>query len=343
MTNPNAAGQTAASIGRTSIVLRDKLTPEQIDLLKRTVATGASDDEFALFLHQCERTGLNPFARQIYCIGRRAKDDQGNWTTAMVTQVGIDGFRLIAERSHGYRGQTVPMFYDVAGNAREVWLDTKKPPVACKLGVYKEGFEEPLYVVALYEEYVQRKRDNQPNAMWAGKPTVMLAKCAEAMALRKAFPQELSGLYTEEEIPPDLTDEEQKPTPVAAQHTRARLVDPDQSATVTPDGHIQLTFGEHRLKRICDVPTSYLISTFREAWKDASRKATAEQRLGAGFVATVYAELAKRNVPEDLSARVAKLLERREAGEVLVEDDAEDVRQYDEDHKPAAVPAPAAG
>ena len=332
MTNPNTAGQAAQSLGRTTIALRDKLTPEQVELLKRTVAKGASDDEFALFLHQCERTGLNPFARQIYCLGRRTRNDAGEWVVAMVTQVGIDGFRLIAERSNDYRGQTVPLFYDVAGNAREVWLDPKKPPVACKLGVLKAGFAEPLYVVALYDEYVQRKRDNQPNAMWAGKPTVMLAKCAEAMALRKAFPQELSGLYTEEEIPPDQPDEPSTPIPTARTH--ARLVDPAQSATVTTDGFVQLTFGDYKGKTLPDVPTSYLLQNFRDPWLTQSRKDSAAQRLGAGFVASVYGELTRRAVPADLSFAMAKLLERRADGEVLVDDDAERLRQWDADHQP---------
>lgn len=331
MTAPNIAASGAASVARTSLVLRDKLTPEQVELLKRTVAKGASDDEFALFLHQCERTGLNPFARQIYCLGRRTRDDAGNWVVAMVTQIGIDGARLIAERTGHYQGQTVPVFYDAAGNPREVWLDTKKPPVACKVGVMKAGFAEPLYVVALYDEYVQRKRDNQPNAMWAGKPTVMLAKCAEMMALRKAFPQELSGLYTEEEIPPENTEEPAAPA-IPTTHTRTHLIGAEQSATVTADGYVRLTFGEFKDKNLPDVPTSYLLANFRDPWLTQSRKDTATQRLGAGFVAAVYGELARRGVPADLSVSMAKLLERRAAGEVLTDDDAEYVRQWDTDH-----------
>ncbi len=331
MTAPNLAASGAASVARTSLVLRDRLTPEQVELLKRTVAKGASDDEFALFLHQCERTGLNPFARQIYCLGRRTRDDAGNWVVAMVTQVGIDGQRLVAERTGLYRGQTVPVFFDAAGNAREVWLDTRKPPVACKVGVMKEGFAEPLYVVALYDEYVQRKRDNQPAAMWANKPTVMLAKCAEAAALRKAFPQELSGLYTEEEVPPENIEE---PAAVAipTAHTRSHLIGTEQSATVTADGYVRLTFGEFKDRNLPDVPTSYLLANFRDPWLTQARKDTATQRLGAGFVAAVYGELERRSVPADLSVSMAKLLERRAAGEVLTDDDAEYVRQWDTDH-----------
>lgn len=332
MADANRAAASATSIARTSLVLRDKLAPEQVELLKRTVAKGASDDEFALFLHQCERTGLDPFAKQIYCLQRRTKNEEGAWVNAMVTQVGIDGKRLIAQRTGQYRGQTVPVFYDKGGNPREVWLDSKVPPVACRVGVRRAGFDEPLYVTAHYDEYVQRTRDNQPNRMWKEKPCVMLAKCAESQAMNKAFPQELSGLYIEEELRDEPVEAE--PTPLAAQKTPARLVaaEGSASASVTADGQVKLEFGEHRGKTLPQVPTSWMLTNFRDSWKDAKRKELATQRLGAGFVAAVYAELDKRQVPEDMTPRLAVLLERKANGEVLTDEDAEDIRQWDADH-----------
>jgi hypothetical protein len=67
--------------------------------------------------------------------------------------------------------------------------------------VYREGFSAPLVRVALYKSYVQLNKEKKPNAMWAKYPEVMLAKCAESLALRSAFPNELSGVYTSEEMP----------------------------------------------------------------------------------------------------------------------------------------------
>lgn len=194
---------------------------EQLRLIKDTLMPkGASDDELQLFINVCKLRKLDPFSKQIYAMER--------WTDGqrkVTYQTSIDGFRSLAARTGQYEGQAPVQWCGKDGKWQDVWLSSE-PPVAARAGVYRSGFREPLFAVARFDAYVQTKRDGKLNSMWLKMPDGQIAKCAESLALRKAFPEVLSGIYTDDEM--SQSDNEHRPlrsitptkTGIASQPTR---------------------------------------------------------------------------------------------------------------------------
>lgn len=182
---------------------------EQLNVIKDLICPGATDSELALFGQVCQRTGLDPFAKQIYGLmrwdGRKKRE-------VLSIQTSIDGFRLTAQRSGDYAGQEGPQWCGEDGVWRDVWL-SKTVPSAARVGVYRKGWTRPAWGIATWTEYAQTNKDGQTTGLWRNMPANMLAKCAESQALRKAFPAELSGLYSRDEMGQADNDDDQTPLP----------------------------------------------------------------------------------------------------------------------------------
>jgi phage recombination protein Bet len=183
----------------TALTLQDgqtEFTSGQVATLRQLGVENATREDLAVFFHQAVRTGLDPFARQIYMIGRWTK--QG---TKQTIQTGIDGYRLIARRAADKAGESLgyedTLWCGEDGAWRDVWI-SKTAPAAAKVTVLRNG--ERFSAVALFSEYAGTTKDGSYTQMWATKGAIMIAKCAEALALRKAYPQDLSGIYTAEEM-----------------------------------------------------------------------------------------------------------------------------------------------
>lgn len=174
---------------------------EQIRILGETVAKGCDQNELAFFLQVAKLKRLDPFSGQIHVVKRW---DSMAGKEKMTVQTGIDGYRVIAARTNDLAGIEDPE-YDSEDNEHPNWA---------KVTVYRYGRSDekvPYRATARWGEYVQLKKDGTPNRMWKEKPFLMLGKVAEALALRKAFPDELSGMYTNEEM--EQADSEGRVTP----------------------------------------------------------------------------------------------------------------------------------
>jgi phage recombination protein Bet len=210
-----------------SLANQDSLR-DQIDLIKRTVAKGCTDLELELFVKQCERTGLDPFARQIYAVKRY---DSQQRQEVMQTQVSIDGLRSLAADTEQMGGQVGPVWCGANGLWQDVWLDAD-PPRAARVVVYRiiPTGTATFTGVALWDSYCQTTKEGKPTRMWAQMGPEMLAKCAEALALRKAFPQSLSGLYTSDEMG-QASNERPRPSPEGVESSEAVLEAPQNRPT----------------------------------------------------------------------------------------------------------------
>lgn len=197
---------------------------EQINLIKQTVAKGVTDLELKLFLYQAQRTGLDPLSKQIHAIKRWNKSLNRE---EMAIQTGIDGYRLIADRTGKYAGSEDPIFEE----------DNGGKIIKATVTVWKlvDNIKCSFTASARWSEYYP---GDKQGFMWNTKPYLMVGKCAEALALRKAFPQELSGVYTHEEmqqageaidIKEELRQESKPETPKAKTDKQKELVCPVKS------------------------------------------------------------------------------------------------------------------
>ena len=190
-----------------------EFSSSELDVIKSVIAKGATDAELKMFIVMAGKLGLDPLSKQIHMVKRRVKLPSGDWSDAMTIVVGIDGYRLVADRTGRYCPGRAPTYeYDDDGRV------TSATAYVLKLA---GGAWHEVSAIAFWDEYAQTLKDGQPTAMWAKMPRLMLAKCAEALALRRAFPAELSGVYIEDEMqqassePAVVRQVEPTPAPVA--------------------------------------------------------------------------------------------------------------------------------
>lgn len=175
-----------------------KFSPSQVQLFKDMYAVGASDEELKMFLYTCAKLNLDPSLHQIHFIKRRRWNPITNaYELVASIQVGIDGYRAIANRTRQWDGAEITS----EGEEETTFEDKKiKHPTKAIAKIYRRGWQHPVVREAHWEEYAQYNKDGKLQGLWLTKPRIMLEKCAEAIALRTAFPEQLSGTYGEDEV-----------------------------------------------------------------------------------------------------------------------------------------------
>ncbi|MDP3740340.1 MAG: phage recombination protein Bet [Hyphomonadaceae bacterium] len=231
-------------------------SPSQLALIRNTVAKDTTADEFDMFVEVCKRVGLDPFRRQIYCVVYN-KDVPDKRRVVFITA--IDGFRAVAARNRDYRPDDQETQFEIDQSL--VGPDNPRGLVKAVVRAYKlaaNGEWHPVVGTAYWSEFAPMKEDGtegfewvesgqfwpadhptkagkpkmrkkalgesirQPSGKWGEMPFVMLAKVAEAQALRKGWPEDLSGVYSPEELEGMQIDE--SPTALIEQHqTQKRL------------------------------------------------------------------------------------------------------------------------
>jgi phage recombination protein Bet len=267
---------------------------EQRDVLRALMNAGdASDGDLDMLAQVAGRAGLDPFAKEIYLVGRRTKvggykGEPERWETVWSAQVGIEGFRKATHRFAAEKGSPVkiekPVFYHADGSQTPFWTKAMgEHPEACEVTIHVGDSEASA--VCTWDEYVQTVKGGAPNSMWRKMGPTMLRKCAEAAAHRMITPI-TSGLYIAEEMPTE---------PVPATATRV-----DAPTRGTAGVKAALAQAPAEEERWMTDPLGYALDGIAAATTgDALDKITAwagQQNLPQGDVDEVEAQAAQRGI-----------------------------------------------
>ena len=192
------------------------MTPSQLSVITNAIAKGANVDELRYFMTVAKKAGLDPLTKQIHFDKRKSRNMDGSYTEIASIQTGIDGYRAIAERTNTLAGIDDAVYDN----------EDAEHPNKASVTVYRmvAGNRVAFTASARWAEYCQTRTyqgRTESMGLWKKMPYLMLAKCAEALALRKAFPNDLSGIYTNEEMQQADNQMPVAPTPTASKPLEA--------------------------------------------------------------------------------------------------------------------------
>lgn len=171
------------------------LTDEDKKLLRKQYEKDYREHDVEMFIRRCERSRIDPMTGQIW-LRPEGKEDargkDGKFPKAL-TITGIQGFLDVADRSGVYDNEDPFLWCGQDGEWVDVWLEDAHP-YAAKVSVWRKDRTRPNIAI------VKWKAVSKGSWAWNSMPDHMLAKCAHAAALRRAFPSQLTGIYETDEI-----------------------------------------------------------------------------------------------------------------------------------------------
>jgi len=208
-----------------------------------------------VFARNCHERNLSPFSKQIYLVARAGK---------YTIQTGIDGFRSLAERTSKYGGSEDYLFND--GKTMFQMIQEKQDkPITATATVFKiiQGVIVKVSATAVWTAYFP---GDALGFMWKKMPFLMLAKCAESLALRKAFPEVLGGLYTDEET--QQADEVQGKeilTPSEATQSKNKDIQVEEAIIIIDNHEAEIEFRNEL--GIMEKSAILALTTNKDDWK----------------------------------------------------------------------------
>lgn len=229
------------------------ITEEQKELVKKTVAQDATDAELQLYFYDCARRGVHPLDKLLHYTKR-----QGKYTPI----TSIDLLRMRADATGQHVGTDEPIYQGVKGT----------PDFAALVRVHKlvAGQKATFTGTARWSEYFPGEAQG---FMWKKMPHLMLGKCAEALALRKAFPAQLHGLYVQEEM--DQAEAPATPKERFKESLHEAIQDSSHEPAASP---FVWRMGKWKSAHITDIDTHYL-EWFMKEGKDGDHKEAARAEL----------------------------------------------------------------
>jgi phage recombination protein Bet len=269
---------------------RGEPTPDEIAVIKATVMPqGSTDAELKTFLGWCAWKGLDPVG-QAYAFRQGGKQGQGG---KLVFGTSIHGMRSIAARTGLYGPQDGPYWCGEDGAWKDLWL-AKENPAAARVGVKQVGWDTYTYGTATWQQW------GKSFGNWLTMPAHMLAIRAEADALRRAFPHDLAGVYTKDELE---DAPEMAASPVRSGTVSAELVDDETGEIIDVEP-------ERRITR--DQVTEIVTIKQSMGWKPDFVKALSDQAVGKTDAAqltedeaTVLLEVMRAEVDKELQQGLA--------------------------------------